>query len=175
VITARAAIPLLEAAQGLVVEVTDGADLHFRGSTVYDLVKISVIRLAFALSEELRPRGISACAVTPGFLRSEVMLEHFGVTEEDWFRGALKDPHFTFSETPLFVGRAVAALATEPDRAGLSGRVFSSWGLARKYGFTDADGSRPDWGEHADAEAFGKAQRESHHRFVRGATPWSEP
>jgi NAD(P)-dependent dehydrogenase (short-subunit alcohol dehydrogenase family) len=171
VITARAMLPLLERRRGLVVEVTDGDGLHFRGSLVYDLIKTSVLRLAFGLSEELRPRGISACAITPGFLRSEAMLEHFGVSEATWREGAAKDRHFAFSETPLFVGRAVAALAAEPDRAALSGRLFSSWELARRHGFTDADGSCPDWGRHADAEAFREAERASHGRFVAGATP----
>ena len=150
IITSRLAVPLvLEGARGgLVVEITDGDDLRYRGNLFYDLAKVSVIRLAVAMGQELRERGVAAVAVTPGFLRSEAMLEHFGVTEANWRDGALKDPHFIASETPLFVGRAVAALAADPAVLARTGRAFSSWGLAREYGFPDADGSRPDWGRH---------------------------
>jgi NAD(P)-dependent dehydrogenase (short-subunit alcohol dehydrogenase family) len=109
-------------------------------------VKASVIRLARSQSQELRPHGVSAVAVTPGFLRSEEMLDHFDVTESNWRDAVTTDPHFVMSETPAYVGRAVAALASDPDVARFSGQALSSWGLAREYGFTDADGSRPDWG-----------------------------
>src|SRR5690606_36467677 len=104
--------------------------------------------LAFSMSRELADRPITALVVTPGFLRSEEMLEHFEVTEENWRDGAKKDPHFIASESPLFVGRAVAALAADPDVKKKAGRVFSSWDLAQEYGFVDADGSRPDWKSH---------------------------
>ncbi len=137
---------------GLWVEVTDGDSFGYRGTFVYDLVKMAVIRMAFGLARELRPRGVTALAVTPGFLRSEEMLEVFGVTEATWREGAAKDPNFLASETPLFVGRSVAALAAEPDVARRAGRVFSSWQLSREHGFTDADGSRPDWGAHFEAK-----------------------
>lgn len=149
ILTAIHAAPLLIAeGSGLIVEVTDGDSTAYRGNLFYDLVKSSVIRLALAMSEELRPKGVSAVAVTPGFLRSEAMLDHFGVTEADWRDGAAKDPHFIASETPLYVGRAVAALAADPAIAARSGGVFTSWGLAEEFGFADADGSRPHWGRH---------------------------
>ncbi|MCG3111168.1 MAG: SDR family oxidoreductase [Candidatus Manganitrophus sp. SB1] len=149
IITSRYAAPLMIArGEGLVVEITDGDNFAYRGNLFYDLVKISVIRLAYAMSEELRPHRITALAVTPGFLRSEAMLDHFGVTEANWREGAKKDRHFIASETPFYVGRAVAALASDPEVSKKSGKVFSSWGLAREFGFTDIDGSRPDWGRY---------------------------
>src|SRR5688572_13883784 len=109
----------------------------------YDLVKTTIIRMAFALSQELKGRGVTALAVTPGFLRSEWMLDHFGVTEATWRDAAEKVKSFIASETPLFVGRGVAALAADPDVAKKNGRVYASWTLAEEYGFDDADGSRP--------------------------------
>jgi NAD(P)-dependent dehydrogenase (short-subunit alcohol dehydrogenase family) len=161
VITSRYAVPLMlraepDAAPGLLVEVTDGDSFGYRGSLDYDLIKMSVIRLAFALSRDLKDTRISALAITPGFLRSEEMLERFGVSESNWRDGAAKDPHFIASETPSFVGRAVAALAADPEVARKRGRVWSSWQLAREYHFNDLDGSRPHWGEYF-ARAFGRA------------------
>jgi NAD(P)-dependent dehydrogenase (short-subunit alcohol dehydrogenase family) len=128
---------------GLVVEVTDGNAYFYRGHFFYDLVKTTVIRMAFALSQELKERDITALAVTPGFLRSEWMLDHFGVTEANWRDAAKKVKPFIASETPLFVGRAVAALAADPNVRAKNGRVFASWDLAEEYGVTDADGTRP--------------------------------
>lgn len=149
IITARHGAPLLvEQGSGLLVEITDGDGFYYRGNFFYDLVKTTVIRMAFILAEELRRHGVSAVAVTPGFLRSEAMLEHFGVTEENWQEGAKKDPLFIESETPFYVGRAVAALAADPEVAKKSGRVWSSWVLSREYGFTDVDGRRPDFEKH---------------------------
>lgn len=139
---------MLGRGQGLIVEITDGETLEYRGNLFYDLVKVSVIRLAFAMAEELRPHGIAAVAVTPGFLRSEAMLEHFGVTEANWREGASKDPHFIASETPFYVGRAVASLAADPDVFQKTGKVLTSWDLAREYGFRDLDGRQPDWGQY---------------------------
>ena len=156
IITSRHATPLLiETGKGLIVEITDGAFFGYRGNLFYDLVKVSVIRLAFAMAYELRKKKVAAVAVTPGFLRSEAMLDHFGVTEANWQKGTEKDKHFIASETPFFVGRAVAALAADPKVSRKSGRVFSSWELAREYGFTDADGSKPDWGRYWE-KTFGK-------------------
>src|SRR5688572_1193358 len=109
----------------------------------YDLVKTTIIRMAFALSQELKERDVTAVAVTPGFLRSEWMLDNFGVTEANWRDAAVKEPSFIASETPLFVGRGIAALAADPNVAAKNGRVFASWDLGEEYGFTDADGSRP--------------------------------
>jgi NAD(P)-dependent dehydrogenase (short-subunit alcohol dehydrogenase family) len=160
IITARYGAPLLvEGRAGLIVEVTDGIGADYRGNLFYDLAKVSAIRLAFAMAEELRPHGVAAVAVTPGFLRSEAMLEHFGVSEANWRDGALKDPHFIASETPAFVGRAVAALAADPSVMDKSGGAYSSWDLAEEYGFEDIDGRRPQWGRHfAEHVAGGSAQ-----------------
>jgi NAD(P)-dependent dehydrogenase (short-subunit alcohol dehydrogenase family) len=146
-LTSRHALPLLLASErGLLVEITDGDSFGYRGNVLYDLVKMSVIRLAFNLSRELRKTRVTALAVTPGFLRSEAMLDLFGVTEANWRDAVAKSPDYISSETPYFVGRAVAALAADPKVDAKAGRVFSSWVLSREYGFTDVDGTRPDWG-----------------------------
>jgi NAD(P)-dependent dehydrogenase (short-subunit alcohol dehydrogenase family) len=150
VITSHFALPLLISEPGgLVVEMTDGTRdynaEHYRVSTFYDLAKTAVLRLAFAQGEELGPHGCTAVALTPGWMRSEAMLDHYGVTEANWRDGAATSPHFAaISESPRFVGRAVAALAGDPDVHRHNGGSFSSGGLAREYGFTDLDGSRPD-------------------------------
>lgn len=149
IITSRYAAGLMiERNEGLIIEITDGDDNRYRGNLFYDLAKLSVIRLAFAMAEELRPYNVAAIAVTPGFLRSEAMLEHFGVTEMNWQEGAAKDPHFIASETPFYIGRAIAALAADPNMMHKSGQVFSSWSLAQEYGFTDIDGRQPNWGKY---------------------------
>jgi NAD(P)-dependent dehydrogenase (short-subunit alcohol dehydrogenase family) len=148
-ITSHYALPLLiRQAGGLVVEVTDGtasynAD-HYRINAFYDLAKTSVIRLAWGQAQELGKHGCTAVALTPGWMRSEMMLEIYGVTEENWRDGTARTPHFCISETPRFVGRAVAALAGDPERARWNGQSLSSGGLAQVYGFTDLDGTRPD-------------------------------
>ncbi len=134
---------------GLVVEMTDGTLEYnaerYRLSTFYDLAKTSVLRLAFAQAKELAPHGCTAVALTPGWLRSEMMLDNYGVSEANWRDGAAINPHFAaISESPRFVGRAVAALAADPQVQRRSGGSFSSGGLAREYGFTDLDGSQPD-------------------------------
>lgn len=154
-VTVKHATPLLFGRERpLLIEITDGDHFGYRGSLFYDLAKMSVIRLAFDLAHELRDKGVTALAVTPGFLRSEEMLAHFGVTEATYRDAA--EPHFVASsETPLFVGRAVAALAADPDVRARNGRVFASWTLARHYGFVDVDGTRPDWGAYF-GRAFGK-------------------
>ncbi len=168
-ITSLAAVPLMiPRRRGLVVEVTDGAGLHYRGNLFYDLTKLAVTRVAFGMAEELRPKGIAAVAVSPGFLRSEAMLDHFGVTEATWRDGIRKDPHFAHSETPRFVGRGVAALAADRSMRKYAGRVLGSWQLARVYGFRDVDGRRPDWGKHAATAAFGRVERRSAARFLAG-------
>ncbi|RWN66523.1 MAG: SDR family NAD(P)-dependent oxidoreductase [Mesorhizobium sp.] len=148
-ITAHHALPLLiERPGGLLVEVTDGtseynAD-HYRLSPFYDLAKVSVTRMAWAHAQDLAPHGATSISLTPGWLRSEMMLEAFGVTEDNWRDATAKVPHFIISETPRFVGRAVTALATDADLSRWNGQSLSSGGLARVYGFTDLDGSRPD-------------------------------
>jgi NAD(P)-dependent dehydrogenase (short-subunit alcohol dehydrogenase family) len=149
-ITSHFALPLLiRRPGGLVVEMTDGTREynaeHYRNSAFYDLAKMAVIRLAFAQSKELEPHGCAAVALTPGWMRSEMMLDNFGVTEENWRDAARISPHFAaISESPRFVGRAVAALAADPNLQSRTGGSFSSGGLAREYGFTDVDGSQPD-------------------------------
>lgn len=146
IVTSHYAAPLMmESGPGLIVEITDGDFFFYRGNIFYDLVKTSVIRLAFVWARELRKHKITAVALTPGFLRSEAMLEHLGVTENNWQDAGKQDPNFLSSETPCYVGRAVAALAADPDVFKKSGRVFSSWGLAKEYGFSDIDGRRPDF------------------------------
>jgi NAD(P)-dependent dehydrogenase (short-subunit alcohol dehydrogenase family) len=151
VITSRHGAPLMiEAKRGLIVEVTDGDFLGYRGNLFYDLVKVGVIRLAYDMSLDLRDRGVTALAVTPGFLRSEAVLDHFGVTEANWREAIQQDPHFAESESPAFVGRSVAALAADPSVASKAGRVWASWTLAREYGFRDTDDRQPDWGRHLD-------------------------
>lgn len=157
IITSRYGAPLMvKRGQGLIIEITDGDSPDYRGNLFYDLAKSSIIRLAYAMAEELRPHNVTALALTPGFLRSEAMLDHFGVTEANWRDGAARDPHFIASETPFFVGRAVAALAADPLVASKSGRAFSSWGLAAEYGYSDIDGARPDWGRHFAEYVAGK-------------------
>jgi NAD(P)-dependent dehydrogenase (short-subunit alcohol dehydrogenase family) len=157
IITSRYALPLMIARRcGLVVEVTDGNSARYRGSLFYDLAKSSVIRLAVAQAAELRPYGVAAVALTPGFLRSEAMLDGLGVTEANWRDGAAQDPHFAQSESPAYLGRAVAALAADPDILARTGRALATWDLSKDYGFTDADGSRPDfaayWAETLEPE-----------------------
>ena len=146
-ITARHGVPLMvERGSGLVVEVTDGDSLRYRGMFFYDLAKTSALRLATAMAYELRPHGVTALAVTPGFLRSEAMLDGFGVAEENWRDAVANEPYFAESETPLYVGRAVAALAADPQVWKKAGGTYASWTLSDEYGFEDADGRRPHWG-----------------------------
>jgi NAD(P)-dependent dehydrogenase (short-subunit alcohol dehydrogenase family) len=167
IITSRHAVPLmLRKPGGLIVEITDGAAMHYRGNAFYDLAKSNAVRLAFVMAEELRDRNIAVVALTPGFLRSEAMLEHFGVSEGNWRDAIAQDSNFAISETPRYVGRAVAALAADLNVHHKSGRGFSSWGLQLEYGFSDVDGATPNWGAHANAQAFGKEQVASHERFV---------
>lgn len=161
-ITSHHALPLLlRNPGGLVVEVTDGTAEYngatYRNSFFYDLAKTSVLRMGFALGHELGPRGATAVALTPGWLRSEMMLEHFGVGEDNWRDALDRVPHFAISETPRYVGRAVTALAADPDVARFNGQSLSSGGLARTYGFTDLDGSRPDaWRYLVEVQDAGK-------------------
>jgi len=142
IITSYYGIPRMRK-DGLVIEITDGDAGYYRGHFFYDLVKSTVIRIAFALSQELKDRGIPAIAVTPGFLRSEWMLDHFGVTEANWRDAAKITKSFIASETPLFVGRCIAAMAADPNIAEKNGRVFAAWDLGDEYGIVDADGARP--------------------------------
>jgi NAD(P)-dependent dehydrogenase (short-subunit alcohol dehydrogenase family) len=146
ILTSRYGVPLMiEQKSGLVVEITDGDHLGYRGTLYYDLAKTTAIRLAFAMSEELAGKGITALAVTPGFLRSEAMLDRLGVTEANWRDAAANVQGFESSETPCFVGRAVAALAADPNVSAKAGGVYASWTLSDEYGFTDIDGGQPHW------------------------------
>lgn len=157
---------LLGRQRALWVEVTDGDTFGYRGMFVYDLVKMSAIRLAFGLGQEFArtapsPTGVgppTAIALTPGFLRSEEMLANFGVTEDNWRDAVANVPDFVASETPLYVGRCVAAIAAEPDLAKRNGRVFASWDVAREHDLVDADGARPHWAEYF-ATAYGRPFR----------------
>jgi NAD(P)-dependent dehydrogenase (short-subunit alcohol dehydrogenase family) len=173
IITSHYAVPLMlgprresRRRRGIIFEITDGDAFYYRGNIFYDLVKISVIRLAFAMARELRKRNIVSVALTPGFLRSEAVLDHFGVTEANWKDvGKRVSPNsrdqndssadFLVSESPRYIGRAVVALAADPKVKKKSGRVFSSWALAREYGFTDLDGTQPHWGDYA-RKKYGK-------------------
>jgi NAD(P)-dependent dehydrogenase (short-subunit alcohol dehydrogenase family) len=150
-VTSHLLLPLLvDRPGGLVVEVTDGTNdynaSHYRISVFYDLAKVAVNRLAFSQGHELAPFGGTAVAITPGFLRSELMLETFGVTEDNWrdAPGKSAPPTFALSESPRYVGRAVVALATDPERARWNQQSVTSGQLAKIYGFTDIDGSQPD-------------------------------
>jgi NAD(P)-dependent dehydrogenase (short-subunit alcohol dehydrogenase family) len=171
IITSKYLLPLLISEPGgLVVEVTDGTTKynasHYRISVYYDLAKVAVNRLAFSQGHELAPYGGTAVAITPGWLRSEMMLEHFGVTEGNW-RDALNPeraqrtepvapPDFAFSETPRYVGRAVASLAADPERARWNQQSLTSGELSKVYGFTDLDGSAPDvWRKMEESEPSG--------------------
>ncbi len=156
-ITARLAAPLMvERGQGLLIEVTDGVDYRYRGNLYYSLAKISSIHAAEGMAQELRPYGVTALAVTPGFLRSEEMLEHFGVSESNWrdavHSGKPQAEHFGQSETPRFVGRGIAALAADSGYSAYAGKVLPSWTLSDMYGIVDIDGRRPHWGRYAAEE-----------------------
>ncbi len=161
-ITSHFAIPLLiKTPGGLVVEVNDGTaeynGSNYRNSFFYDLAKAAVLRMGFSLGHELKPHGATAVSLTPGWLRSEAMLEAFGVTESNWRDATKRVPGFAISESPAFVGRAVAALAQDRDVSRWNGQSLSSGQLAKIYGFTDLDGSRPDaWRYMTEVQDAGK-------------------
>ena len=152
ILTSRYGAPLmLERDSGLLIEINDGDELmnrDYRGNLFYDLAKISPMRLAKAMAVELEATRVVALCLTPGFLRSEAVLDHFGVTEANWKDGVAEDPHFAASETPEYIGRAIVALATDPDVRRFAGQTLSTWALSDEYGFTDVDGTRPHWGRH---------------------------
>ncbi len=149
IITAKyAALAMMPAKRGLIVEVTENDMIGGGGNPMAQAVKMAQKALPLLWAAELAPHDIAVMAVTPGFLRSESMLQHFGVTEDNWREAGKKDPNFLQSESPLFVGRAVAALAADPKVQDRTGMLFGSWELGRDYGFADYDGRRPDWGRH---------------------------
>ncbi len=163
IVTSHFALPLLvREPGGLAIEMTDGTAeynaANYRVSFFYDLAKAAALRMAFALSRELPRHGGTAVALTPGWLRSEQMLDTFmGVTEETWREALAREPHFAISESPSFVGRAVAALLADPERARWNGASLSSGQLAQVYGFDDLDGSRPDaWRYVVEVQDAGK-------------------
>ncbi|MDG0871558.1 SDR family oxidoreductase [Paenibacillus thiaminolyticus] len=169
-ITSHFALPLLiRNKNGLVIEVTDGTaeynEKNYRLSLFYDLAKTSIIRMAQSLAHELSPYQCTAVAVTPGWMRSEIMLDHYGVTEENWRDATVKEPHFIISESPRFVGRAVAALAGDPEAARWNGQSVSSGQLAQEYGFYDLDGSQPDcWRYLVEVQDAGRPANASGYR-----------
>jgi NAD(P)-dependent dehydrogenase (short-subunit alcohol dehydrogenase family) len=158
-ITLHTVLPLLvRQGRGLVVEITDGDDMfndRYRGSMFYDMVKVAITRLGKMLHDELSPHGVTSLSLTPGFLRSEEVLDHFGVAEENWRDGIAKDKWFAISETPRYIGRAVVALATDPDVARWSGKALSTGVLAKHYGFSDLDGSQPEASRFFEEVYFG--------------------
>ncbi len=160
ILTARFGAPMMvRQKSGLIIEITDGMHLDYRGNLFYDLAKISTIRLAYAMAAELRRHNVVALALTPGFLRSEAMLDGFGVTEANWRDAIAQNADFAESETPAYVGRAVVALAIDPNVADKAGKVCASWTLAREYGFNDTDGSQPDWGAYFERMVAGILDR----------------
>jgi NAD(P)-dependent dehydrogenase (short-subunit alcohol dehydrogenase family) len=147
IITAKhAAIAMMRKRRGMIVEVTENDILSAGGNPLAQAVKLALKGFALTMAGELKSHGITAVAITPGFLRSEAMLERHDVTEDNWRDAGKKDPNFLESESPLYVGRAVAALARDPEVMRHTGRLLSSWELSREYRFTDYDGRRPDWG-----------------------------
>ena len=149
IITAKyAVLAMMRAKRGLIVEVTENDIIGGGGNPMAQAVKMAQKVLPLLWAAELAPHHVAVVALTPGFLRSESMLQHFAVTEDNWREAGKKDPNFLQSESPLFVGRAVAALAADPKVQDHTGMLLSSWELARAYGFTDYDGRRPDWGRH---------------------------
>ena len=149
IVTAKhAALAMMPAGRGLLVEVTENDMIGGGGNPMAQAAKMAQKVLPLFWAAELAPHGVAVLAITPGFLRSESMLQHFGVTEDNWQEAGKKDPNFLESESPLFVGRAIAALAGDPRVIDRTGTLVSSWQLARDYGFTDYDGRRPDWGRH---------------------------
>jgi NAD(P)-dependent dehydrogenase (short-subunit alcohol dehydrogenase family) len=172
IITSHFAAPLLietaknESRSGLIVEIGDGDSFVYRGNLFFDMIKTTVIRQAFAMARELRRKNVAAIALTPGFLRSEVMLERFGVTEANWRDAVKKNPDYITSETPLFAGRAIAAMAVDANVMKKSGRVFSSWGLSDEYGFCDADGGHPHWGRYFEKK-YGECMKPCDEAFYQ--------
>jgi NAD(P)-dependent dehydrogenase (short-subunit alcohol dehydrogenase family) len=153
IITSHYATPLLiKSKSGIVFEITDGKTYDYRGTFFYDLVKVSVMRMAYSMAKDLRPHNVAAVAVTPGFLRSEAMLDYFGVTEKNWRDGIKRDKFFGFSETPHYIGRAIVAMAADPKVMNKSGKTLATWDLSDEYGFVDIDGSQPHWQRNYEAE-----------------------
>ncbi|MFD2924049.1 SDR family oxidoreductase [Halobacillus naozhouensis] len=149
IITSHYAVPLMKKNnKGLIIEITDGTDYQYRGNFYYSLAKISNIHMAYATAQDLKDYNITSIALTPGFLRSEAMLELFGVTEDNWEEGAKVEPHFIASETPFYIGEALKHLALDPQVRRFNGKTLSTWGLSEIYDFKDIDGTQPHWGNY---------------------------
>ncbi len=149
IITSHHAVPLMKKNNnGLIIEITDGTDNQYRGNFYYSLAKISNIHMAYAIAEDLKEYNITSLALTPGFLRSEYMLDLFGVSEDNWKEGASVEPHFIASETPFYIGEALKQLALDPDVRRFNGETLSTWGLSEIYDFKDSDGTQPHWGNY---------------------------
>jgi len=144
----HAALAMMPLRRGLIVEVTESDLIGGGGNPMSQAAKMAQKVLPLLWAAELAPHNVAVLAVTPGFLRSERMLDHFGVTEDNWRDAGTQDPNFLESESPLFVGRAIVALAADPKVYERTGMLCSSWELAREYQVTDYDGRRPDWGRH---------------------------
>ena len=176
IFTSRHLAPLMvEANSGLIVEVIDGHFAGYRGHILYDLTKASLARLAYGMAAELAQTGVAALSVSPGFLRSEAVLDHFGVREDNWRDAIAKDPYFAESETPHLVGRAVVALAADPEVRRKAGLIHFASDLAREYGFTDVDGRTPDFPSMFDArvrEIPSKTSLDEQERFLVQARYW---
>jgi NAD(P)-dependent dehydrogenase (short-subunit alcohol dehydrogenase family) len=158
IITSHYAAPLLvKRKQGILFEITDGKTYDYRGTFFYDLVKVTVMRMARTMAIELKPYNVAAIAVTPGYLRSEAMLGD--LMEENWRERIKDDKFFAFSETPHYIGRAIAALAADPDIMAKTGLTLATWDLAEEYGFTDLNGTQPHWQRSYEAE-IAKEKRE---------------
>ncbi|MEX2281338.1 MAG: SDR family NAD(P)-dependent oxidoreductase [Gemmatimonadota bacterium] len=155
--SAYAAGLMVEQRSGLIVEVTEGDSLALSANLYWDLVKTSLARSVYAMAEQLAEYGVSVVSVTPGYLRSEYALDYHGVTESNWREAGVKDRYFRHSETPCFIGRAVAALAADPQVNAKSGGMYSSWNLSDEYGFKDIDGGQPHWGRDIGAEIAAQA------------------
>jgi NAD(P)-dependent dehydrogenase (short-subunit alcohol dehydrogenase family) len=160
IITSHYAAPLLvKRKQGIIFEITDGKTYDYRGTFFYDLVKVTVMRMAKTMAIELEPYNVAVIAVTPGFLRSEAMLGD--LTEENWRERIKEDKFFAFSETPHYIGRAIAALAADSKVLAKTGLTLATWDLAEEYGFTDIDGTQPHWQRNYEAEVA-KERRDQH-------------
>jgi NAD(P)-dependent dehydrogenase (short-subunit alcohol dehydrogenase family) len=176
IITNRHLAPLMvEVDRGLIVELIDGHSAGYRGHILYDLVKAGLARLAYGMAAELVRTGVTALALSPGFLRSEAVLDHFAVTEANWRDAITKDPYFAQSESPRLVGRAVVALAADRQVKRKAGLVHFASDLARDYGFSDVDGRTPDFPSMFDAEVdalTSKRGLDDHERYLVWARYW---
>jgi NAD(P)-dependent dehydrogenase (short-subunit alcohol dehydrogenase family) len=166
IVTSAAAAPRLVARRsGLIIELTDGKRGDpYRGSLYYDLAKEQVARLALGMAEDLRTHQVAAVALAPGYLRSEAVLDRFGVSEVNWRDAITADPHFAVSESPVLVARCAVALAADPEILDRSGQSLASWDLAAEYELNDFDGSRPNWGAYYRQLAAGENPNPDNYR-----------